>query len=148
MSQQLADFGPEVYWELSRYWLSPKANEIVDRYEALIGEDALDYGPGHIVFADPNAEDNHIESCLKYCERVDELLAEGQRTREEIELAEACLRELLAVPEFERLNHYYQIESIPDDLKYHDEQGQAEMLEELRIRREMTPSYIPQNERS
>lgn len=88
------------------YWgWNQKVLDIYNQYEKLVGESSMDYGPGHIVWADENFLEENIEYCIKYC---DELLAdEKQReerdiSRTDVLLVRDSLIALLKIPEDER----------------------------------------------
>lgn len=74
------------------YWGWPQeVVEIYNRWLDKIGESAMEYGPGHIVWSDENFEDESIQSCIddKYVYDL---------SKEERDGAIESLRELLKVP--------------------------------------------------
>lgn len=94
------------------YWGWPKA--VANIYDANGGPD-LDYGPGHVVWADENFDDESIEFCLKEC---DEWAArpfpdDGSNSDQfRLAIARQSLVELLGVPESVRVPRpdYFELE--------------------------------------
>jgi hypothetical protein len=92
-----------ICWYCHWGWAKPVSDiydDAVAKLEAL-GEDAdglLQYGPGHIVWADENFERSHVEYCIKACDEAD---AYGDRTPsvEAREIVKQSLKALLEVPE-------------------------------------------------
>ncbi len=71
------------------HWGWPEqTSAIYERAASAIGEDALDYGSGHVVWSDENFDTENIESCIRDAELMG---------ADPIEIA--ALKELLAVPE-------------------------------------------------
>jgi hypothetical protein len=68
---------------------------IYQKYLPLIGESGLDYGPGHIVWADENFEAESVQWCI---DNADKYRHEGL-TDEQHALCVDSLKELLALPE-------------------------------------------------
>lgn len=59
----------------------------------------LTYGPAHIVWADDNLEDHHIDFCLKACDTFNDEESPCHRMpAEAIEVVRWSLKELLKIP--------------------------------------------------
>jgi hypothetical protein len=83
-----------------KHFLSDEAQAIYDRYLNDTSYSAMNYGRGHIVWADGNLEDSHIQFCLGLAE--DEAChgdAEVQWYDDEVI---ESLQELLKIPEERR----------------------------------------------
>jgi hypothetical protein len=83
----------------SHLW-SDEVNAIYERYLADTSYSAMNYGRGHIVWADGNLRDEHIHFCLNLaessaCHGDQELLAYDDEVIE-------SLQELLKIPEERR----------------------------------------------
>jgi hypothetical protein len=79
------------------YWgWAEQVADIHDRAEEELGESAVHYGPAHIVFADENFEDGHIEWCITECDKVEEYENVDVDSAKRLK---SYLEELLAVPE-------------------------------------------------
>ena len=77
------------------HWGWPEQNaSIYDKYFGLLGESGLDYGPGHIVWADENFNTESIEWCIKNIDKYSENMTTQQK-----QYALEALQELLAIPE-------------------------------------------------
>lgn len=75
------------------------SQNVYDACEAFLEEwPSAEFGPAHIVLADDNVEDHHIQRCLENFE----LYSEGH-SQEELEATKTFLTELLAIPELERV---------------------------------------------
>lgn len=89
------------------YWGWPK--QLADIYECYCDACDLDYGIGHICWADCNFETHHVEWCLKETRPANWKERYGGRADQEWDDQRAALEELLAVPEEIRC-------PIPDDV--------------------------------
>lgn len=85
-----------ICWYCYHGWPKPVA-DIYDAAVAELGGDnmPLDYGPGHIVWADENFETEHIRWCLDHFEEY----VSDRYTDEDMAVARRSLERLLAVPE-------------------------------------------------
>ena len=76
----------------------------------------IEGGPGHIFFEDQNQEDEHIDFCIKECDRVEYWTGERELDPEAlVEIREALVK-IRGMDEFHRLSAYgwylaYQTES-------------------------------------
>jgi hypothetical protein len=82
-----------ICWYCSWGW--PKVTaDIYEKYYKLVGDTAMDYGPGHIVWSDENFETDNIQWCIdnaqKYRRDMDD---------KTLALVVESLKELLAIPE-------------------------------------------------
>jgi len=77
------------------YWGWPEQTRaIYERAAAEIGEHNLDYGPGHIVWADENFDSGNIEFCIREADKY-----RGDLPDSYLAIAIRALTELLAIPE-------------------------------------------------
>jgi hypothetical protein len=81
------------YWG----WARP-VKEIYERAVEELGDSVVDYGPGHIVFADENFENHNIEFCLNECDANRDSYRD-RMSDAEIDRLRAYLVELRQVPE-------------------------------------------------
>lgn len=82
-----------ICWYCHWGWSKP-VKEIHDRYQAIAGEEAMHYGPAHIVWDDENFDREHVQWCLDHFDehRSDHGDTEMQAVRE-------SLVALLALPD-------------------------------------------------
>ncbi len=84
------------------WWAKPVQDIYLEALQAVGGKmDLLDFGPGHVVWADGNFEDEHVRFCLAQC---DERRQEWIEKFGEAVLAvnRLALEKMLAIPEDER----------------------------------------------
>lgn len=80
------------YWG----WAKPVA-EIYKEAEAKLEDSTfLNNGPGHIVWSDENFQDEHIQSCIDWCDNPP---FDYESTPEDIAIIKESLLKLLAIPE-------------------------------------------------
>jgi hypothetical protein len=83
-----------------KHFLSDEAQAIYDRYLNDTSYSAMNYGRGHIVWADGNLEDSHIHFCLNLSE-ADACHGDREILAYDDEVIES-LQELLKIPEERR----------------------------------------------
>ena len=76
-----------------KFGLTPAVKALYERFSFDPDDMNYSYGPGHVVFADENYDDESIRFCLNAARESDHEYAEE---------AEKILAELLAIPESER----------------------------------------------
>lgn len=81
-------------------WWADSVKAIYNDALALLGGDdnPLDYGPGHLAWADGNFEDSHVLFCLADCESRRELWL-STFGAEKLEIVSRSLMRLAGVPE-------------------------------------------------
>lgn len=73
------------------YWgWSKPVREIYDKYEAIAGESAMEYGPAHIVWSDENFDRSSVQWCLDHFDEY-----RGDHTDEALSAVRKSLEELL-----------------------------------------------------
>lgn len=73
-------------------------------------EHAFEFGPGHIVFADPNLDDGCIDFCINECDNPEYL---ERDSKEDIEAVRRALTILRAIPEDDRWSDWYKLQLKP-----------------------------------
>ena len=83
------------------HWGWPKeVADIYQRYSELAGDsEVLDFGPGHIVWADENFEDHSIKSCIESAAEFQQIAPDADFSDHQLDVAVQSLKDLLAVPE-------------------------------------------------
>jgi hypothetical protein len=82
-------------WYCEHGWPEP-VQRIYDEASALLGDRAehvLDYGPGHVVWADSNLDDNCVNWCIDHHEEYRRDLTDF-----EMQVSRSALTNLLAIP--------------------------------------------------
>ncbi len=97
--------GAEEYWRkngIDAWWAERVKAIYREAWNATGGKtDYLKYGPGHVVWADGNFEDEHVRFCLAQCdERRQEWIEKFGESI--LAVNRLALEKLLAVPEDER----------------------------------------------